>query len=94
MKPLMGADIQTQYKNLLNFSKEVDSFATWHIDPCQWTRLPIAIGTMMQERKKLEAHGVRFVMDRTLDRQLLEGEPYFIKQCGLVAQSFIERMKK
>ena len=87
-------DLQTQYKNLLNFSKGVDSFATWHIDPCQWTNLPTAVNKMMQERKKLEAQGVRSVMDRTLDRQLLEGESYFIKQCGSTAQTFIEGTKK
>ncbi len=94
MKKFKGADMQTHYKNLLNFSKEVDSFATWHIDPCQWTNLPIAINKMLQERKQLEAQGAHSVMDRTLDRQLLEGESYFIKQCGSTAQALIERMKK
>lgn len=94
LKPLKGVDIEAQYKNLLNFSKEVDSFATWHVDPCQWTNLPIVINKMLQERKQLEAQGAHSVMDRTLDRQLLEGEPYFIKQCGEAAKTVIERLKQ
>ena len=94
MERFRGADIQVHYKNLLNFSNEVNSFATWHIDPCQWTNLPIAVNKMMQERKKLEAQGARFIMDRTLDQRLLEGEPHFVKKCGLTSQTFIEGMKK
>lgn len=94
LRPFKEADFQIQYKNLLNFSKVVDSFATWHTDPCQWTKLPIAIKKMLRERKQLEAQGAHSVMDRTLDRQLLEGESYFIKQCGAAAKALIEGMKK
>lgn len=94
MRPFSGVDIQAQYKNLLNFSKDVDSFATWHVDPCQWTKLPIAINKLMQERKKLEAQGISSVWDRTLDQRLLDGEQYFVKTCGPAAQSFFKEMKK
>lgn len=94
LKPFKGTDMQTQYRNLLNFSKEVDSFATWHIDPCQWTNLPIAIDKMMQERKQFEVQGINSVWDRTLDQRLLESEPYFVKNCGPAAQNFFKEMKK
>lgn len=94
LKPFKGTDVQAQYKNLLNFSKEVDSFATWHTDPCQWTKLPLAINKIMQERKKFEAQGVSSTWDRTLDQQLLDGEQYFVKACGSAAQNFFKEMKK
>ena len=94
LKLFREADMQTQYKNLLNFSKEVDSFATWHIDPCQWTKLPISVSKMFQERKKLEAQGAKSVWDRTLDQGLLENEENFIKACGSTARDFFETFRE
>ncbi len=94
LKPLGGADIQIQYKNLLGFSKEVDNFSTWHIDPCQWTNLPLAVNTIRQERKKFEAQGMSSPWDRTFDQRLLDGEQYFFKTCGSAAQKFFKEIKK
>lgn len=94
MERFKGTDIQAQHKNLLNFSKEVDSFATWYTDPCQWTHIPIAVNTIMQERKKFEAQGITDAWSRTLDQRLLDGEQYFVKDCGIAAQHFFKRLKK
>lgn len=94
LKPFKGADMQAQFKDLLSFSKEVESFTTWHMDPCQWTNLPIAINKLMQERKRFEAQNISSTWDRTLDQQLLDGEQYFVKACGSAAQNFFKEMKK
>ena len=85
---------QAQYSNFLTFSKEIDSFATWYEDPCQWLNLPKTINRMLQIRSTFEADGIKSVWVRTLDQRLLEDGPFFIKKCGADAQKFIENLEK
>lgn len=90
---LQAMSVQSQYENLLDFSKEVDNFATWHLDPCQWTKLPMTIRTIKASRKELETRGGRLHGIRTLDTRLLDGEREFIKACGSAGADFLREIK-
>jgi len=91
---LSTADVQSRYDNLLSFSKEVDNFATWYLDPCEWTKLPVTVKTIKANRKKLEASGGRSRGVRTLDVRLLEGEQELIKTCGSAGADFLRETKR
>jgi len=94
LKALSTADVQSRYDNLLSFSKEVDNFATWYLDPCEWTKLPVTVKTIKANRKKLEASGGRSRGVRTLDVRLLEGEQELIKTCGSAGADFLRETKR
>jgi hypothetical protein len=87
-------DANTQYKSLLDFSSEVDHFATSHADPCQWMNLPAAIRTIMLERKKFEAQGVKSDWVRTFDKRLLDSKQYFLKKCGTAGKELLDEATK
>lgn len=93
LKRLKGTATE-QFKELFNFSKNVESFTVRHPEPCNWLQVPQTLRMMMRERVRLEGAGVTPTWDRTVDKQLLDGEKYFVSACGQSPMTVLQELKE
>lgn len=92
MKPFKGTAME-QFKVLMDFSRDMESFTVHHPEPCAWLQVPRTLKVMIRERVRLEGAGVAPTWDRTVDKQLLDGEGYFVSACGQSAMSALQELK-
>lgn len=93
LKPFKGSP-EGRYKVLLGFSKGVESFTVHHPEPCNWLNVPQTLKTIMRERLDLESAGITSMWDRTLDKQVLDGEAHFRSACGAPTNTILQGIKK
>jgi hypothetical protein len=92
LKPIEGY-VEARFKVLLSFSKSVESFAIHYPEPCNWIEIPQTLEVMLRERINIERAGITSTWDRTLDKQLLDGEAHFSSTCGPSASAVLQRIK-
>lgn len=92
LEPFKGATTE-QFKVLMDFSRNIESFTVRQLEPCNWLQIPRTLKVMTRERVRLERAGVTPTWDRTVDKQLLDGEGFFSSACGQPAMSALQELK-